>query len=126
MNTYAENVLVQLKKRHPTQKEYLQAASEILESLSLVTDKHPEYERAGILERFIEPDRMITFRVTWVDDKNQVRVNTGYRVQYNSAIGPYKGGLRFHPSVNTSIIKFLGLEQILKNSLTGQPIGGAK
>lgn len=126
MNTYAEKVLANLRIRHSTQKEYLQAASEILESLSLVCDKHPEYERAGILERFIEPDRMITFRVTWVDDKNQVQVNTGYRVQYNSAIGPYKGGLRFHPSVNTSIIKFLGLEQILKNSLTGQPIGGAK
>lgn len=126
MNTYAEKVLANLRIRHSTQKEYLQAASEILESLSLVCDKHPEYERAGILERFIEPDRMITFRVTWVDDKNQVQVNTGYRVQYNSAIGPYKGGLRFHPSVNTSIIKFLGLEQILKNSLTGQPLGGAK
>jgi glutamate dehydrogenase (NADP+) len=126
MNTYAERVLANLKQRHPTQKEYLQAASEILESLSFVCDKHPEYEKAGILERFIEPDRMITFRVTWVDDNNQVQVNTGYRVQYNSAIGPYKGGLRFHPSVNTSIIKFLGLEQILKNSLTGQPIGGAK
>ena len=126
MNAYAESVLAQLKKRHSTQKEFLQAATEILESLSLVFDKHPEYEKAGILERFVEPERMITFRVTWIDDSGKVQVNTGYRVQYSSCLGPYKGGLRFHPSVNTSIIKFLGLEQILKNSLTGLPIGGAK
>lgn len=126
MNPYAESVLVKLKKRYPTQKEFLQAATEIIESLSSVFDKHPEYEKAGILERFVEPERSITFRVTWVDDGGKVQVNTGYRVQFNSAIGPYKGGLRFHPSVNTSIIKFLGLEQILKNSLTGMPIGGAK
>ena len=126
MNTYAQNVLDQLKKRFPTQKEFLQAATEIIESLSLVFDRHPEYEKAGILERFVEPERQINFRVTWIDDAGKVQVNTGYRVQYSSAIGPYKGGLRFHPSVNNSIMKFLGLEQILKNSLTGMPIGGAK
>ena len=126
MNYYAENVLSNLKKKYHSEKEYLQAASEIIESLSLVLEKHPEYEKSGILERFIEPERIIMFRVSWVDDKGKVQVNTGYRVQYNSAIGPYKGGLRFHPSVNISIIKFLGLEQILKNSLTGQPIGGGK
>lgn len=126
MNTYAASVLSKLKKNYPTEKEFLQAATEIIESLSLVFDKHPEYEKYGILERFVEPERMITFRVTWVDDNGKVNVNTGYRVQYSSAIGPYKGGLRFHPSVNASIIKFLGLEQILKNSLTGLPIGGGK
>ena len=126
MNTYAQSVLDQLKKRFPTQKEFLQAATEIIDSLSLVFDRHPEYEKAGILERFVEPERQINFRVTWIDDAGKVQVNTGYRVQYSSAIGPYKGGLRFHPSVNNSIMKFLGLEQILKNSLTGMPIGGAK
>lgn len=126
MNCYTENVYATLKKRYRTQKEYLQAAEEIIESLSPVFERHPEYEKAGILERFIEPERLIIFRVTWIDDNNKVQVNTGYRVQYNSAIGPFKGGLRFHPSVNTSIMKFLALEQILKNSLTGQPIGGGK
>ena len=126
MNTYAQSVLDQLKKRFPTQKEFLQAATEIIDSLSLVFDRHPEYEKAGILERFVEPERQINFRVTWIDDAGKVQVNTGYRVQYSSAIGPYKGGLRFHPSVNNSIMKFLGMEQILKNSLTGMPIGGAK
>ncbi len=126
MNRYASSVLNTLKKKYPEQKEFLQAATEILDSLSLVLDKHPEYENKGLLERFVEPERIITFRVAWTDDTGKVQVNTGYRVQFNSAIGPYKGGLRFHPSVNLSIIKFLGLEQILKNSLTGLPIGGAK
>lgn len=126
MNSYAESVLNNLRKRYPHEPEYLQAATEILESLSAVIEKHPEYEKAGLLERFVEPERMVTFRVSWVDDSGKVRVNTGYRVQFNSAIGPYKGGLRFHPTVNASVIKFLGLEQILKNSLTGLPIGGAK
>lgn len=126
MNNYARGVLAKLKKRYKNEKEFLQAATEIIESLSLVFDKHPEYEKAAILERFLEPERAISFRVAWTDDKNRVHVNTGYRVQFNSSIGPFKGGLRFHPSVNLSIIKFLGLEQILKNSLTGQPIGGAK
>ena len=126
MNPYCETVLNQVRNRFPTQKEFVQAATEIIESLSLVFDKHPEYEKAGILERFVEPERQINFRVTWIDDQGRVQVNTGYRVQFSSAIGPYKGGLRFHPSVSNSIIKFLGLEQILKNSLTGMPIGGAK
>jgi len=126
MNKYAESVLDTLKKKYPEQKEFLQAATEILDSVSPVFDKHPEYEKAALLERFVEPERQILFRVSWVDDQGKVHVNNGYRVQFNSAIGPYKGGLRFHPSVNLSIIKFLGLEQILKNSLTGLPIGGAK
>ena len=126
MNKYAESVLDTLKKKYPEQKEFIQAATEILDSLSLVFDKHPEYEKAALLERFVEPERQILFRVSWVDDNGKVQVNNGYRVQFNSAIGPYKGGLRFHPSVNLSIIKFLGLEQILKNSLTGLPIGGGK
>lgn len=126
MNRYASSVLNTLKKKYPEQKEFLQAATEILDSLSLVLDKHPEYENKGLLERFVEPERIITFRIAWTDDAGKVQVNTGYRVQFNSAIGPYKGGLRFHPSVNLSIVKFLGLEQILKNSLTGLPIGGAK
>lgn len=126
MNDYAERVLKTLKTKYPEQKEFIQAATEILDSLSLVFDKHPEYEKSALLERFVEPERAILFRVSWVDDNGNVRVNNGYRVQFNSAIGPYKGGLRFHPSVNLSIIKFLGLEQILKNSLTGLPIGGAK
>ena len=123
---YAERVLNELKKKNPGESEFHQAATEILTSLEAVIEKHPEYEKAGLLERFTEPERAIMFRVPWVDDEGKVQVNKGYRVQFNSAIGPYKGGLRFHPSVNLSIIKFLGLEQILKNSLTGLPIGGGK
>lgn len=126
MNNYVKKVLEDLKKQNPNELEFHQAATEILESLSLVFDKHPEYEKAGLLERFVEPERVIMFRVPWVDDKGVTHVNKGYRVQFNSAIGPYKGGLRFHPSVNLSIIKFLGFEQILKNSLTSLPIGGGK
>ncbi|MDY5731049.1 MAG: NADP-specific glutamate dehydrogenase [Eubacteriales bacterium] len=126
MNTYTNTVLSGLKQRYPHEKEFLQAATEILESLDCVIEKHPEYEKVGLLERYIEPERCILFRVPWVDDSGKVQVNRGYRVQFNSAIGPYKGGLRFHPSVNLSIIKFLGFEQILKNSLTGLPIGGGK
>ncbi len=124
--TYVERVLKDLKERNPNEPEFHQAATEILTTLEPVVGKHPEYEKAGLLERFIEPERVIMFRVPWVDDSGSVHVNKGYRVQFNSAIGPYKGGLRFHPSVNLSIIKFLGLEQILKNSLTGLPIGGGK
>lgn len=123
---YVEKVLKHLKKQNPNEPEFHQAATEILTTLAPVVEKHPEYEAAGLLERFVEPERVIMFRVPWVDDKGKVHVNKGYRVQFNSAIGPYKGGLRFHPSVNLSIIKFLGLEQILKNSLTGLPIGGGK
>ncbi|MBR6545345.1 MAG: NADP-specific glutamate dehydrogenase [Clostridia bacterium] len=123
---YVNDVLEELKKRNPGEPEFHQAATEILESLAPIFEKHPEYEAAGLLERFVEPERTIMFRVPWVDDNGKVRVNKGYRVQFNSAIGPYKGGFRFHPSVNLSILKFLGLEQILKNSLTSLPIGGGK
>ncbi len=124
--TYVERVLEDLKTRNPGEKEFHQAATEILLTLEPVINAHPEYEKAALLERFTEPERTILFRVPWVDDNGNVHVNKGYRVQFNSAIGPYKGGLRFHPSVNLSVIKFLGLEQILKNSLTGLPIGGGK
>ena len=126
MNSYVNKVLEELKAKNPNQPEFHQAATEVLESLSVVFDKHPEYEARGLLDMLVEPERTILFRVPWVDDSGKVRVNKGYRVQYNSAIGPYKGGLRFHPSVNLSILKFLGFEQIFKNSLTGLPIGGGK
>ena len=124
--TYVERVLDDLKKRNPGESEFHQAATEILLTLEPVINAHPEYEKNALLERFTEPERTILFRVPWVDDNGNVHVNKGYRVQFNSAIGPYKGGLRFHPSVNLSVIKFLGLEQILKNSLTSLPIGGGK
>ncbi|MCD8295183.1 MAG: NADP-specific glutamate dehydrogenase [Clostridia bacterium] len=124
--TYVERVLDELKKKNPNEPEFHQAATEILTSLEPVVEKHPEYEANGLLERFVEPERVIMFRVPWIDDNGKVQVNKGYRVEFNSAIGPYKGGLRFHPTVNLSIIKFLGFEQILKNSLTGLPIGGGK
>ena len=123
---YVERVLSELKAKNPNEPEFHQAATEILSSLAPVIERHPEYEKTALLERFTEPERVVLFRVPWVDDGGNVHVNKGYRVQFNSAIGPYKGGLRFHPSVNLSIIKFLGLEQILKNSLTGLPIGGGK
>ena len=126
MNAYTSRILEGLKQRNANESEFLQAATEILESISPVFDKHPEYEQAGLLERFVEPERVVLFRIPWVDDQGKVQVNRGYRVQFNSAIGPYKGGLRFHPSVNLSILKFLGFEQVLKNSLTGLPIGGGK
>lgn len=124
--TYTERVYERIAKQNPHEAEYLQAAKEILTYLAPVTDKHPEYEENGLLERFVEPERIIMFRVPWVDDQGRPQLNKGYRVQFSSAIGPYKGGLRFHPSVNLSILKFLGLEQILKNSLTSLPIGGGK
>ncbi len=123
---YVERVLEELKKKNPGEAEFHQAATEILHGLEPVIAKHPEYEKAALLERFTEPERVIMFRVPWMDDAGNIHVNKGYRVQFNSAIGPYKGGLRFHPSVNLSIIKFLGLEQILKNSLTSLPMGGGK
>ncbi len=126
MSKYTEKVLKDLRKRNPWEKEFIQAATEILESLSLIVEKEPKYEKHKILERLVEPERIITFRVVWMDDKGRPQVNRGYRVQYNSAIGPYKGGLRFHKSVNLSILKFLGFEQIFKNSLTGLPMGGGK
>lgn len=123
---YVERVYQELVDRNQNESEFQQAAKEVLFSLKPVFEKHPEFIKAGILERIIEPDRMIMFRVPWVDDNGVVKVNRGYRVQFNNSIGPYKGGLRLHPSVNLSIIKFLGFEQILKNSLTGLPIGGGK
>jgi glutamate dehydrogenase (NADP+) len=115
-----------LEAKHPGEKEYLQAVEEVLESLDEVLTANPHFEAAGILERLVEPDRVFTFKVPWVDDSGKVHVNLGYRVQFNNAIGPYKGGLRFHPSVNLSILKFLGFEQIFKNSLTTLPMGGGK
>ena len=124
--SYVDNVLKNLMEKHPAQPEFHQAATEVLESLRPVVDAHPEYEKAALLERLTEPERVIMFRVPWIDDNGNVQVNRGFRVQFNSAIGPYKGGLRFHPSVNLGIIKFLGFEQIFKNSLTGLPIGGGK
>ena len=125
-NTYLQGVYEGLTQRYPEQKEFLQAAEEVLESLEPVVAAHPEYEAAGLIERMVEPERVVMFRVPWVDDAGKVQVNRGYRVEFNSAIGPYKGGLRFHPSVNLSIIKFLGFEQCFKNSLTGLPMGGGK
>ena len=123
---YVKNVYADLQKNNANEPEFLQAAMEILESLELIVEKRPEIEKQHILERFLEPERFVQFKVVWVDDKGQFQVNRGFRVQYNSAIGPYKGGLRLHPSVNASIIKFLGLEQVLKNSLTTLPMGGGK
>ena len=125
-NDYLKRVYADVEKRNPNEPEFLQAVEEVFESLQLVVDKHPEWEANGLLERFTEPERVVMFRVPWVDDNGKVQVNRGYRVQFNSAIGPYKGGLRFHPSVNLSVIKFLGFEQILKNSLTTLPMGGGK
>ena len=124
--SYTQRVLDSLKAKYPYQPEFLQAAEEILNTLQPVVDKEPKYEKYKILERMTEPERTISFRVEWVDDKGEVQVNKGYRVQFNSAIGPYKGGIRLHPTVNLGIIKFLGFEQIFKNSLTGLPIGGGK
>lgn len=127
MANYCQRVLDDLKVHYAHEPEFIQAATEILTTLKPVIERNEEkYEAAGLLERFVEPERIITFRVPWIDDQGKVQVNRGYRVQFNSAIGPYKGGLRLHPSVNQSILKFLGFEQILKNSLTGLPIGGGK
>ena len=125
-NEYLNRVYADVVKRDAHEPEFLQAVKEVFESLELVIDKHPEWEKNGLIERFVEPERVIEFRVPWVDDAGNVRVNRAFRVQYNSAIGPYKGGIRFHPSVNLSIMKFLGFEQTLKNSLTTLPMGGGK
>ena len=124
--SYVDRVLGELEERYSEQKEFLQTATEVLNSLRPVIDANPQYEEAGLLERLVEPERVVIFRVPWIDDKGKIQVNRGYRVQFNSAIGPYKGGLRFHPSVNLSIIKFLGFEQTFKNSLTSLPMGGGK
>ncbi|MFD1849817.1 NADP-specific glutamate dehydrogenase [Oceanobacillus bengalensis] len=123
---YVDRLIKYVEERNPNELEFQQAVKEVLHSLVPVLVKNPTYIKQAILDRIVEPERFISFRVPWVDDNGNVKVNRGYRVQFNSAIGPYKGGLRFHPSVNTSIVKFLGFEQIFKNSLTGQPIGGAK
>ena len=124
--SYVSTQLELLKAKNAHEPEFIQAATEVLHSLEPVIKANPQYEAAGILERVTEPERQIIFRVPWVDDKGKVQVNRGFRVQFNSAIGPYKGGLRLHPSVNASVIKFLGFEQVFKNSLTGLPMGGAK
>ena len=124
--SYVDRVLDELKVRYKDQPEFLQTAEEVLESLRPVIDANPKYEEASLLERLVEPERIVMFRVPWIDDNGKIQVNRGYRVQFNSAIGPYKGGLRFHPSVNLSIIKFLGFEQTFKNSLTSLPMGGGK
>ncbi|MDR0575110.1 MAG: NADP-specific glutamate dehydrogenase [Tannerella sp.] len=121
-----ELILASLEAKHPGEKEYMQAVREVLLSIEEVYNEHPEFEKAKIIERLVEPDRIITFRVPWVDDRGEVHVNLGYRVQFNNAIGPYKGGLRFHASVNQSILKFLGFEQVFKNALTTLPMGGGK
>ena len=123
---YTERVLAETIAKNPGQPEFHQALTEVLETLRPVIEAHPEYEKQNLLGRLVEPERVVMFRVPWVDDAGNVQVNKGYRVQFNSAIGPYKGGLRVHPSVNLSVIKFLGFEQIFKNSLTGLPIGGGK
>lgn len=125
-NAYLKRVYDGLAERCANEKEFLQAVDEVLESLEPIIEKHPEYEENGIIERLVEPERVVMFRVPWIDDNGKVQVNRGYRVQFNSAIGPYKGGLRFHPSVNLSVLKFLGFEQIFKNSLTTLPMGGSK
>ena len=119
-------IIEKVKAKNPNEPEFIQAVTEVMNSLRLVVDNDPKYQNEALLERIVEPERIIMFRVPWVDDEGKVQVNRGFRVQFNSAIGPYKGGLRFHPSVNLSIIKFLGFEQIFKNSLTGLPIGGGK
>ncbi len=126
MNTYVENTINTVKRRDPNQPEFHQTVEEVLESIAPVLNENPIYEEHNILERVTEPERAFQFRVPWVDDQGKFQVQRAFRVQFNSAIGPYKGGLRFHPSVNLSIIKFLGFEQVFKNSLTGLPMGGGK
>ena len=126
MSDYVKDLLAEVKAKHPAQPEFHQAVQEVAESLDLVLERHPEYRSTKILERIIEPERIIIFRVPWVDEQGEVHINIGYRIEMNSAIGPYKGGLRFHPSVNLGILKFLAFEQVFKNSLTSLPMGGGK
>ncbi|MBP3706437.1 MAG: NADP-specific glutamate dehydrogenase, partial [Clostridia bacterium] len=123
---YVERTIEAVAKKHASEPEFVQTVTEVLTSLTPVIEQHPEYEKYSLLERMVEPERVISFRVTWVDDAGKVNVNTGYRIQFNGAIGPFKGGLRFHPSVYLGIMKFLAFEQTFKNSLTGLPIGGGK
>src|SRR5512146_3168910 len=126
MSEYVKNLMAEVKAKNPAEPEFHQAVQEVAESLALVFERHPEYRAAKILERIIEPERIITFRVPWVDDQGEIHINRGFRIEMNSAIGPYKGGLRFHPSVNQGILKFLAFEQVFKNSLTTLPMGGGK
>src|SRR6184192_2109329 len=126
MENYASNLMAEVKAKNPNEVEFHQAVQEVVESLTLVMDRNPQYRKAKVLERIIEPERVIMFRVPWQDDKGEIHVNRGFRVQMNSAIGPYKGGLRFHPSVNLGILKFLAFEQVFKNALTTLPMGGGK
>ena len=123
---YIEKVIKNVEEKNSNEKEFIQSVREVLETLTPIIDSHKEFEKVALLERMVEPERIITFRVPWVDDNNVVHINRGFRVQFNGSIGPYKGGLRFHESVNQSIMKFLGFEQVFKNALTGLPIGGAK
>ena len=123
---YAHQILDLVKAKNPAEPEFHQAVQEVLDSLGLVLERHPEYREAKILERIVEPERVLMFRVPWIDDRGKVQVNRGFRIEMNSAIGPYKGGLRFHPSVNLGILKFLAFEQVFKNSLTTLPMGGGK
>ena len=126
MNAYVQSVIDNVKKKHGNEPEFVQTVEEVFSSISPVIDAHPEYVKADLLNRMVEPERMFTFRVVWMDDKGDYHTNIGYRCQFNGALGPYKGGLRFQPNVYPGIIKFLGFEQIFKNSLTGLPIGGGK
>src|SRR5213593_2638597 len=126
MHPYVTSLMGDVKAKNPAEPEFHQAVQEVAESLVLVLDKHPEYRSARILERIIEPERVILFRVPWVNDRGDVQINRGYRIEMNSAIGPYKGGLRFHPSVTLGILKFLAFEQVFKNALTTLPMGGGK
>ena len=125
-NEYLKKVFADVEKRNAGEPEFLQAVMEVLESLEPVVEQNPKFEKAGVIERMVEPERQIMFRVPWVDDNGKAQVNRGFRIQFNSAIGPYKGGIRFHPTVNASIMKFLGFEQTFKNSLTSLPMGGGK
>ena len=126
MSSYVQKVLADVKAKNANEPEFIQAVEEVLSTLAPVLEANPQYEKAAILERMVEPERVVMFRVPWVDDNGVVQVNRGYRVQFNSAIGPYKGGLRFHPTVTLSVLKFLGFEQTFKNSLTTLPMGGGK
>ncbi len=126
MNSFVSSLMAEVKAKNPAEPEFHQAVQEVAESLAIVLDRHAEYRHAKVVERIIEPERVILFRVPWVDDRGQVQINRGFRIEMNSAIGPYKGGLRFHPSVNLGILKFLAFEQVFKNSLTTLPMGGGK
>ncbi len=126
MSDYVKDLLAEVKAKNPSEPEFHQAVEEVADSLELVFERHPEYRAAKVLERIIEPERVISFRVPWVDEQGEIHINRGYRIEMNSAIGPYKGGLRFHPSVNLGILKFLAFEQVFKNSLTTLPMGGGK